>query len=448
MLTHRLYRRILLHTLALCALFALTLSGLAELHSQKQLTGFLQQSAKPVARLTAARIAEYALANDVLAMNLLLSALVEDPAIRSAQLFGVDHRLIAAAGEMPALDAPADDGRQRAGEFVVIQPVSYDNVLAGHLRLSWSLQGLRAYRMELRMLLAIACLVLFLVALFFTHRLGRDLRTATSEIAQRLEGMGLEPDREETQASDELGQIVIRLQDVSGARESLPGRESARSPLKPSAGASAELCSVLVMEPVGLHALLDQFEAEHINGELRRSYELVRRCASLYQARNCLIEHNRVLLLFTGGSDDEPEMFRSICCARLIMQLLHRMRSERTAGGGPRLHFRGLVHAGDIFLPEELHEEVHLAELDGDEGAVVRMAARMLEHAGKDEVLVTAAAIDHPTVLEKTRLGNARRARTRQSEGPLELFPIAGLAPGYEILQERQGENLLYTARV
>lgn len=445
MLTHRLYRRILLHALVLCALVTVTIAGIAEFYTQRNLAGFLQQAAEPVARQTAERIAQHALANDVLAMNLQLSSLVEDPAIRSAQLFGVDHRLIAAAGDMPALALNAPGGRRVQDELVVVAPVTYDNVLAGHLRLTWSLSGLQDYTARLRILLAAAGVLLLGITLFFAHRLGRELRTVTSEIAARLDGLGLKPGGSGQAATDELGEIAARLRTVAGG--DTRDEETPALPAHFGAPAEPELCSVLVMEPVALHELLDRYEAERINGELRRGYELVRRCASLYQARLCLIEHNRVLLLFTGGSDDEPEMFRAICCARLIMQLSQRMRNERTGDGGPRLHFRGIVHAGEIDLPDELSDEVHLAELDGGEGAVIRMAARMLEHAKRDEVLVSAAAIDHPTVLEKARLGKSRNARTRESERPLALFPVTGLAPGYEILQERQGENLLYTAR-
>lgn len=451
MVTHRIYRRTLL-SMGMVALVT-GLAGLAviEFQARDRLDRFVRDTARTVASQTARQVAQHALANDVLAMNLLLSSVAEDPSIRSAQLFGVDNRLIAAAGDLPG---PLAEVPTAAGSvpdtLVLVKPVHYDNVLAGHLRLTWDLAALQGLRTELRGSLAGVTLLMVLVALGIGDRIGRRLATQADRLGASLEAAGL-PTGESGSAgpADEFSALAGRVEHWIGK----PGD----NPAAPEPGADhpdwlpnrpeAELCAVLAMEPVDLHELLNQFEAEQLNGQLRRAYEFVRRSASLYQARHCLIEHNRVLVLFTGGSDDEPEMFRAICAARLIQQLLQRMRSERTSGNSPQLHFRALVHAGPVRLPESLSGEVHLAELDGSGSPVVRLAVRMLEHAGSDETLVSAAAIDHPTVLEKTTLGGARNARTRESGNPLALFPVTALAPGYEILQERQGENLLYAAR-
>ncbi len=426
----------------------LAIGLVAETYTRLQLQNFVQHTARTLAGQTAHRIAQHALANDVLAMNLLLNSLVGDPAIRAAQLFGVDHRLIAAAGDVPALTENPQIDTGGRHELVVVEPVSYDNVLAGHLRMTWSLAGFHTYQQQMRFSIALTGVILLLLALWAGHHLGRRLASSTEVITAGMRSLGVKvQDTEEDAPDDELQQLARHLSKLAASQAAEDAANDLAIIRDGGMALSSELCAVLVMEPVGLHELLNQFEAEQINGQLRRAYELVRRSASLYQARHCLIEHNRVLVLYTGGSDDEPEMFRAICSARLILQLLERMRTERTGRDGPSVHFRGIVHGGQILLPEQLSGEIHLAELDGQEGAVVRMAVRMLEHARKDELLASAAAIDHPTVLEKTRLGSARNARTRESDTPLALFPVNSLAPGYEILQERQGENLLYAAR-
>lgn len=443
MVTHRIHRRTLALIAGLSLLGSLLMLLGAELYTRHKLEPFLRESAQTVAQQTAARIAQYALANDTLAISMLLNRLVEDPNIHDARYYGMDQRLIAAAGHQDLASAIAEEGKH----LVVLHPVTYDNVLAGQLRLSWNRSAFSVYRRELRLGLGALAFSALLVALFAGHRLGARLARQSAQIRDSLENLGTLPPAQsgEKARDDELTQLSHEITTLEADhRRKLTGVSGAQA-----IGGAPDLpepTAVLVMEPTGLHALLAQFEAEQINGILRRAYELVRRSASLYQASHCLIENNRVLVLFSGGSDDEPECFRAVCAGRLIQQLLARVREERTAGHGPSVHFRCLVHAGRMIVPDHLESEVHLAELDGHEGAVVRMAARMLAYAKADELLVSEAALNHPTVLEKAHMGEARRARTRESERPLQLFSVTALAPGYEILQERQGENLLYTA--
>ncbi len=441
-----LVRKITLGTACAVSL-ALALSGLGAAYL---LAEHLREQTRAVASTvlsqTASAAAKLALSNDLLGMNLLLSRLVENPSVRSAQVFGVDNRLLAQAGPSPELQPGVAVGtteqRPEPGARVFLAPITYEDVVAGHLRMTWDTRpgdealrsALTVYAMLAGAMVLLCCGLAWRFATRLTHTLQRTHEAL--DVSQDAADAG----------SDELRRLAHRV-DVLLAEHTA---ESAQD-VEDDAGTEthdrieARNCTLLVIEPFDLHSLMDRFEPEQINRVLRRSYEQIRQCAALYAGDLCRIEHNRVLVLFNDRDGQEARAFRATCCAQLFGMLMVKVRQQKTERSMPPVTFRSLVQEGRVAVPPGGLAGVPLDQLDPAARALINIAARLLHLGEADETLLDGEVMHAPEIGERVETGEPRRGQVRESSNPVQLYPVIALSPAYQILLERQTENLLYS---
>ena len=83
---------------------------------------------------TAASATELLVSNDILSLNVLLSNLVRNPLVAHAAIYSVDNRVLAEAGTRPSQALIGET------EGLYSTPITFQEVIAGHLRISLDMQ--------------------------------------------------------------------------------------------------------------------------------------------------------------------------------------------------------------------------------------------------------------------------------------------------------------------
>ncbi len=196
--------RIASHTLLLVALALVIYSwviGMQFKHAMEQQADALGQS---LVTQTAASATDLLVANDILSLNVLLSNLVKNPLVAHAAIYSVDNRVLAESGSRPQHGLLGDD------RGLYSTPISFQEVIAGHLRISLDMQQFQQPMTISLQSMGLLSLILLALALTLSMRLGRQLSLPLMQLRLWLR----DPDDPAPGAGrqDEIGDLARQLQ--------------------------------------------------------------------------------------------------------------------------------------------------------------------------------------------------------------------------------------------
>jgi uncharacterized membrane protein affecting hemolysin expression len=196
--------RIVSHTLLL-VLMALIIyawiMGMQFKHAMEQQANALGQS---LTTQTAASATELLVANDILSLNVLLSNLVRNPLVAHAAIYSVDNRVLAESGARPKRNLLGDE------EGLFSTPISFQEVIAGHLRISLDMQQFQQPMTISLQSMGVLGAILLALTLLLSLRLGRQLSVPLMQLRLWLR----DPDNPAPGAGrqDEIGDLARQLQ--------------------------------------------------------------------------------------------------------------------------------------------------------------------------------------------------------------------------------------------
>ncbi len=196
--------RIASHTLLLVALALVIYAwviGMQFKHAMEQQADALGQS---LVTQTAASATDLLVANDILSLNVLLSNLVKNPLVAHAAIYSVDNRVLAESGTRPQQGLLGDDNG------LYSTPISFQEVIAGHLRVSLDMQQFQQPMTISLQSMGLLSLILLALTLILSLRLGRQLATPLMQLRLWLR----DPDDPAPGAGrqDEIGDLARQLQ--------------------------------------------------------------------------------------------------------------------------------------------------------------------------------------------------------------------------------------------
>ncbi|MCY1500433.1 hypothetical protein D9M68_344750 [compost metagenome] len=196
--------RIASHSLLLvaAALLIYTLvMGLQFKHAMQQQADALGQA---LTAQTAASATELLVSNDILSLNVLLNNLVKNPLVAHAAIYSVDNRILAEAGSRPK------QGMLGEAEGLFSTPITFQEVIAGHLRISLDMQQFQQPMTISLQSMGLLSLILLALTLSLSLRLGRHLSTPLLQLRVWLR----DPDDPAPAAGrqDEIGDLARQLQ--------------------------------------------------------------------------------------------------------------------------------------------------------------------------------------------------------------------------------------------
>ena len=398
--------RIAAHTLLLVALALVIYAwviGMQFKHAMEQQADALGQS---LITQTAASATDLLVANDILSLNVLLSNLVKNPLVAHAAIYSVDNRVLAESGTRPQQGLLGDD----SGLYST--PISFQEVIAGHLRVSLDMQQFQQPMTISLQSMGLLSLILLALTLILSLRLGRQLATPLMQLRLWLR----DPDDPAPGAGrqDEIGDLARQLQarlvpekpepelDLSDALEDdyfeqdddrgssepsfakqpdrfdieldeqpqRPPRFSANpddddlemlddevafdtSPLSSSAvpapkPAQPTRSAVLAIQ-LGGQEQLSRLPRPRLTELLQRYRDCLQQAATLYQAELHTLNDGSSLMLFHSQDDEQNYLTHAICCGELMRALGHALQID-VADIGISLQLQlGLTQGDNLF---------------------------------------------------------------------------------------------------
>jgi len=337
---------------------------------------------------TAASATDLLVANDILSLNVLLSNLVKNPLVAHAAIYSVDNRVLAESGTRPQQGLLGDDNG------LYSTPISFQEVIAGHLRVSLDMQQFQQPMTISLQSMGLLSLILLALTLILSLRLGRQLATPLMQLRLWLR----DPDDPAPGAGrqDEIGDLARQLQarlvpekpepelDMSDALdddyfdqrdEHSPSDQSyapqferfdmelddepRRSPrLSTSADDELEVlddevifdatpvaakvaqpaaprpsCSAVLAIQLGGQEQLRRLPRPRLTELLQRYRDCLQQAATLYQAELHTLNDGSSLMLFHSQDDEQNYLTHAICCGELMRALGHALQIEVADSG-------------------------------------------------------------------------------------------------------------------
>jgi uncharacterized membrane protein affecting hemolysin expression len=378
--------RIASHTLLLVALALIIYAwviGMQFKHAMEQQADALGQS---LVTQTAASATDLLVANDILSLNVLLSNLVKNPLVAHAAIYSVDNRVLAESGTRPQHGLLSDDNG------LYSTPISFQEVIAGHLRVSLDMQQFQQPMTISLQSMGLLSLILLALTLILSLRLGRQLATPLMQLRLWLR----DPDDPAPGAGrqDEIGDLARQLQarlvpekpepelDLSDALDDdYFDQDDERDSGKPSSARQADRFDIELgdqpQHPPRFSAAIDDDDLELLDDEapfetqststqaaqpafappqptrsavlaiqlggqdqlrrlprprltelLQRYRDCLQQAATLYQAELHTLNDGSSLMLFHSQDDEQNYLTHAICCGELMRALGHALQID------------------------------------------------------------------------------------------------------------------------
>ncbi|MBU2012354.1 MAG: histidine kinase [Gammaproteobacteria bacterium] len=394
--------RIASHTLLLVALALIIYAwviGMQFKHAMEQQADALGQS---LVTQTAASATDLLVANDILSLNVLLSNLVKNPLVAHAAIYSVDNRVLAESGTRPQQGLLGDDNG------LYSTPISFQEVIAGHLRVSLDMQQFQQPMTISLQSMGLLSLILLALTLMLSLRLGRQLATPLMQLRLWLR----DPDDPAPGAGrqDEIGDLARQLQarlvpekpeaelDLSDALDddyfdqgddhSIDSRSPAAQPERfdielddepqrprgfsanadddvqqldddvpfelPSLGSPSvqpptppqPTRSAVLAIQLGGQEQLRRLPRPRLTELLQRYRDCLQQAATLYQAELHTLNDGSSLMLFHSQDDEQNYLTHAICCGELMRALGHALQID-VADSGITLQLQLALTQGD-----------------------------------------------------------------------------------------------------
>jgi len=396
--------RIASHTLLLVALALIIYAwviGMQFKHAMEQQADALGQS---LVTQTAASATDLLVANDILSLNVLLSNLVKNPLVAHAAIYSVDNRVLAESGTRPQQGLLGDDNG------LYSTPISFQEVIAGHLRVSLDMQQFQQPMTISLQSMGLLSLILLALTLTLSMRLGRQLSTPLmqmrlwlrdpddpapgagrqdeiGDLARQLQARLVpekpepeldlsdaldedyfeqdadrsaqdsparsHPERFEVDLDEDQPQRQVRLSansddDLEIADDEPPFDSPASRAPQPIAAPRSTRSAVLAIQ-LGNQDQLRRLPRERLTELLQRYRDCLQQAATLYQAELHTLNDGSSLMLFHSQDDEQNYLTHAICCGELMRALGHALQID-LADSGITLQLQlGLTQGDNLF---------------------------------------------------------------------------------------------------
>ncbi|WP_044870751.1 AhpA/YtjB family protein [Pseudomonas sp. LFM046] len=395
--------RIASHSLLLVALALVIYAWVMGMQFKQAMQQQADALGQSLTAQTAASATELLVSNDILSLNVLLNNLVKNPLVAHAAIYSVDNRILAEAGSRPK------QGLLGEAEGLYSTPITFQEVIAGHLRLSLDMEQFQQPMTISLQSMGLLSLILLALTLSLSLRLGRHLSTPLLQLRVWLR----DPDDPAPGAGrqDEIGDLARQLQarlvpekpepepipeedyaeadedyqedfaedephddeafEVRDLRdESYDGDDDAPSKLftpdeeDPFADLREEMAeeepapepvvptvpqnSAVLAIQLGAQDQLRRLPRARLMDLLQRYRDCLDQAARLYHGQLLTLNDGSSLMLFHSQDSDEDYLTHALCCGELMRALGHALQIE-VADSGITLQLQlGLTLGGDL----------------------------------------------------------------------------------------------------
>ena len=452
------------------------LASLVIQHQHQQLRTQIDDLGHSLAAQMARSAAEPLLAEDRLALGVLVSSLVADENVLGAVVLGPEGQVLAQAGLTPLgsgalagspdrVEAERLQGFQWAATDVdntgqrklvtFVSPVKIRDLVAGHVvitlnRTPWD----RAVRDSIRNVVGASLAVLLLGTLLIIA-LARKVSQPIHELlhAGRALDAGTFDVRLPEFRNDELGHLMsffnrfaddlkrkqaaesalARYLSPRLARELLDGGKSERL------GGERVEASVIFADIVGFTGMAEGMSPEEVARLLNQYFGHIVRAA---EANHGIIDKyigDCAMVLFGVPQTDPEHRFHAVACALTMRRLIEQENRQREQDGLPPVRFSFGINSGEMLAGNMgAHERMEFTVI----GDSVNLASRLASAAEANQVLISEDLYNRPEIRERVIASPHRSIRLRGISRMIRTYLVEDIKPPYREAFERRIEQL------
>lgn len=355
--------------IALLIIVIMSLLGLLVISNQKRvLEQQMADFGNSMAQLVAEATKDPILANDRLALDVIISNLVSLKNIDGAALYSDEGTVLTTQGEIPAdlpplkTDAPLIVRSDRAITF--ISPVTFRQLTAGHVLLSMGRAPLEVAKRQTIQTISLFTLLMVILGIIVSLVAGKRL---TRPIDTLIDGSKTIHDgdysfRFSEQRNDEIGLLMdslnglteglLRKEQVEQALSRYVSPEVASTVLsnleQVQLGGKRVYASVLFADIVGFTHLSETMEPAEINALLNEYFSLIDRVAQCCRGHVDKFMGDCAMLVFGTPGEDEAHALHAVECAILIHRMTDWFNHKREQNGELVVRFGIGINSGQM----------------------------------------------------------------------------------------------------
>lgn len=419
---------------------------------------------------------ELILAEDQLALQVVVNGLRANPSVQGTAIYAEDGEILVQAGVMPRgalanlyagaqrLEAEGfsfdwhwvDEAGTRRDVVSFLAPIRFRDVVVGHALMSFSRGSMVESARTAKQAILIATLSLGMLAVAAAFVMSRRLSRPIYELveASRAVAEGDYAYRIATRRRDEIGTLIGAFNhmtkslhekaQVEGALSRYVSPPVAREILanldQIELGGKHVRATVLFADIVGFTQISECMTPTEVAEFLNEHFTYITQAAELYRGTVDKFIGDCAMVVFGVPDEDPDHRFNAIACAVLIRRLTNRLNERRAAKGLAPVHFRIGINTGDMLAGNMGSSERMQYTVVGD---AVNLASRLSSEASSDEIVVRDEHYLDPEVQRRVLARRYRELRVRGKRDPITVYLVKDVAGSYRAEMDRQVETIL-----
>lgn len=467
-------------TLAISILMVVCIGLLATVivqHQNQFLRGQIDELGNTLASQIAHSALEPMLADDRLALGVLVTNLTAEDNVLGTALLSATGDILAEAGRTPfqpnapfagehsgidarnlrGLEWHTPAGRHTPARNLVAytSAVRFKNVVAGHVVVTMSRSALdQSTRSATQSILFASLLVVIIggiLTIFLSRRLSKPIHDLMD--ASRALEAGQHHFRFDERRNDEIGNLMSSFNRYAEGMERSNQMESTLSRyLSPSVarqiitgngpvqlGGQRVFATVLFADIVGFTGMAEGMSPEEVAKLLNSYFAHIVRACEMHQGMVDKYIGDCAMLVFGVPQADPEHSFHGITCALTVLRLIAMENELRESQGQSPIHFRLGLNSGEMMAGNMgSHERMEYTVV----GDAVNLASRLSSAADGGQIVITEQVYNLPEINERFVARKHRSIRLRGIQHPVTTYVIDDVLPAYKDGFERQVQQL------
>ncbi|MBU0482695.1 MAG: HAMP domain-containing protein [Proteobacteria bacterium] len=420
------------------------------------------------------------LAEDKLAMGVLVSSLVAGESVIGTEIFSPEGESIVKAGISPFAyeslqpgfspgDMIAGAGKNQRWSWHLsfsekhkvnvvsfVSPIIFNDLTAGYAMVTFSQQALDLSKEKALISIAVATVIIMILGIILAHHLSKHISKPVDHFMEAIEAFdsGNYHFRFNDRRRNEVGQLMnafdrmadgmVQKIQVEKALERYLSPQIARQVLSNfdsiKLGGKRISGSVLFADIVGFTKISERLAPEELAEILNRFFSLITRACEVNTGVVDKYMGDCVMLVFGTPEEDEEHAFHAALCGLLIRKLVEHENGIREKAGLFPIKFRIGINSGSMLAGNMGSKEKMEYTVVGDS---VNLASRLCTIATADQIVVSNEFYNQKYIRQRVIARAHIPMQLRGVEEMVATFLVKDLAADYKEILARQFQSVI-----
>ncbi len=425
-------------------------------------------------------IQEPLLAEDKLAMGVLVSSLMTSQSVIGAEILSPEGAPIVNAGLSPfdteksTIEFTREEAISSAGKeqswlwqlniseklkvnvVSFVSPIIFKDVTAGYALVSFSQENLDKSKKKAIFSIAIATLVIIILGIRMSISVGRRISKPVGHFMEAIEAFdnGNYDFRFRERRRDEVGQLMfafdrmaegmVQKTQVEKALDRYLSPQIARQVITNldtvKLGGKRIVGSVLFADIAGFTQMSESMAPEDLAGILNHYFSLITQAGELNLGTVDKYMGDCVMLLFGAPEEDTEHAFNAALCSLLIRRLVDHENKMRSANDLFPIDFRIGINSGSMLAGNMGSKDKMEYTVVGD---TVNLASRFCSMAEVGQIVVSNNFYEQKEISRRLKAREHTHMKLRGFEEMVETYLLEGIDAEYMKILDRQFRSII-----